>query len=125
MCKERGFALTLGPRFARAVASLSLYSITLLHYSNSSLRSSAQPGAGKTTQVPQYGLEDASERGEPGNIIVAQPRRISAMSVAERVAAERGEMIGGTIGYTIRLESKVRACRYNITKPLTIIATLF
>ena len=71
-------------------------------------------------------LEDASERGEPGNIIVAQPRRISAMSVAERVAAERGEMIGGTIGYTIRLESKVRACRYyNITKPLTIIPTLF
>ena len=31
---------------------------------------------------------------------------ISAMSVAERVAAERGERIGGTVGYTIRLESK-------------------
>jgi len=28
------------------------------------------------------------------------------MSVAERVAAERGERIGGTVGYTIRLESK-------------------
>ena len=35
------------------------------------------------------------------------PRRISAMSVAERVAAERGESIGGTVGYSIRLENKV------------------
>ncbi len=41
-------------------------------------------------QVPQYCLEDAAQRGAPCNIIVAQPRRISAMSVAERVAAERG-----------------------------------
>ena len=31
------------------------------------------------------------------------------MSVAERVAAERGENIGGTVGYTIRLESKTSA----------------
>ena len=36
-----------------------------------------------------------------------QPRRISAMGVAERVASERGEPIGSTVGYTIRLESKV------------------
>ena len=40
------------------------------------------------------------------NVVVAQPRRISAMSVAERIAQERGEAIGGTVGYTIRLESK-------------------
>ena len=65
-----------------------------------------ETGSGKTTQVPQFCLEDAAARGVPCNIIIAQPRRISAMSVAERVAAERGEKIGKTVGYTIRLESK-------------------
>ena len=70
-------------------------------------------GSGKTTQVPQFCLEQACEMGIPCNIVVAQPRRISAMSVAERVAAERGERVGGTVGYTIRLESKTsRDTRY-------------
>ena len=40
--------------------------------------------------MPQYVLEDAAARGVTCNIIVAQPRRVSAMSVAERVASERG-----------------------------------
>lgn len=67
------------------------------------------PGSGKTTQVPQFVLEDATDKGTACNIIIAQPRRISAMSVAERVAAERGEEVGKTVGYTIRLESKAMA----------------
>lgn len=36
-----------------------------------------------------------------------QPRRISAVAVAERVANERGEELGSTVGYSIRLESKL------------------
>ncbi len=35
------------------------------------------------------------------NIIVTQPRRISAISIAERVATERGEMLGDTIGFQV------------------------
>jgi hypothetical protein len=68
-----------------------------------------ETGSGKTTQVPQFVMEDAAARGIACNVVVAQPRRISAMSVAERVASERGERIGGTVGYTIRLESKTSA----------------
>jgi len=65
-------------------------------------------GCGKTTQVPQYVLDDAWSRGEGAAIVCTQPRRISAMTVSERIANERGESIGqSTVGYQIRLESKV------------------
>lgn len=60
---------------------------------------------GKTTQVPQFLLDDP-EIGPACRIVVTQPRRLSAISVSERIAAERGEHIGGTIGYNIRLESE-------------------
>ena len=57
-------------------------------------------------QVPQYLLEDCWKEGKPCRVMCTQPRRISAVSVAERVASERGEPIGESVGYTIRLESK-------------------
>ncbi|RLV88746.1 hypothetical protein DV515_00015325, partial [Chloebia gouldiae] len=68
---------------------------------------SGMTGCGKTTQIPQFIL-DSSLQGSPSrvaNIICTQPRRISAISVAERVAKERTERIGLTVGYQIRLES--------------------
>ena len=51
--------------------------------------------------------EDACERGEGArcNIVCTQPRRISAVGVADRVAQERAERVGDTVGYSIRLES--------------------
>jgi len=68
-----------------------------------------ETGSGKTTQVAQYILEDARARGAGVQIVCTQPRRISAISVAERVAAERGENVGGTVGYAIRGETKAGA----------------
>ncbi|XP_069463895.1 putative ATP-dependent RNA helicase DHX57 isoform X2 [Ambystoma mexicanum] len=68
---------------------------------------SGMTGCGKTTQIPQFIL-DASLQGPPdhvANIICTQPRRISAITVAERVAKERAERVGLTVGYQIRLES--------------------
>ena len=45
-------------------------------------------------------------KGSEASIIMTQPRRISAIGVAERIASERCEHVGETIGYSIRLESK-------------------
>ncbi len=64
---------------------------------------------GKTTQVPQFIIDASlrsSSQGGVANVICTQPRRISAMSVAERVAKERSSHLGGIVGYQIRLESK-------------------
>ena len=61
---------------------------------------SGETGCGKTTQLPQYILESEIESGRGAfcSIICTQPRRISAMAVAERVSAERGEPLGEAVG---------------------------
>ncbi|KAF3795012.1 DExH-box ATP-dependent RNA helicase [Nymphaea thermarum] len=67
---------------------------------------SGETGCGKTTQLPQYILESEIDagRGATCSIVCTQPRRISAMAVSERVAAERGEKLGESVGYKVRLE---------------------
>ncbi|KAK1785374.1 hypothetical protein P4O66_018755 [Electrophorus voltai] len=72
---------------------------------------SGETGCGKTTQVTQFILDDYIQRGAGSlcRVVCTQPRRISAISVAERVAAERAESVGEgrSCGYQIRLQSRL------------------
>jgi len=65
----------------------------------------ARPGAGKTTLVP-LALLDEPWRGD-GTILLLEPRRIAARASARRMAELLGEEPGGTVGYAMRMESKV------------------
>jgi ATP-dependent helicase HrpB len=65
---------------------------------------SAEPGAGKTTRVPEALLADY-----PGQIWVSEPRRLAARLAARRVAEERGERLGGVVGYSVRFEDVTSA----------------
>jgi ATP-dependent helicase HrpB len=65
----------------------------------------APPGAGKTTRVPPALLGEPWVQG--GKIVLLSPRRIAARAAAARMASERGERVGETIGYRVRLDSRV------------------
>ncbi|XP_071827484.1 putative pre-mRNA-splicing factor ATP-dependent RNA helicase PRP1 [Apostichopus japonicus] len=66
-----------------------------------------ETGSGKTTQIPQWCLEYcrvkfpvAAKKG----VACTQPRRVAAMSVAQRVSDEMDVQIGQEVGYSIRFE---------------------
>lgn len=65
----------------------------------------APPGAGKTTRAPPGLLQEPWVGA--GKIVLLSPRRITARAAAARMAAERGERVGETIGYRVRLDSRV------------------
>ncbi|MEM5581247.1 ATP-dependent helicase HrpB [Roseibium sp. AS2] len=67
----------------------------------------AEPGAGKTTRVP-LALLNASWRGD-GKILVLEPRRLAARAAARRMAGDLGEKPGETVGYRVRMDTKVSA----------------
>lgn len=58
-------------------------------------------GCGKTTQVPQFILDDCYSTKTPCNIVVTQPRRIAAISIAKRVCEERNWPLGTVVGYKV------------------------
>lgn len=64
----------------------------------------APPGSGKTTILPLYLLEEEWLKNR--RIIMLQPRRLAAKSVANRMSELCSEAVGNTIGYQIRLERK-------------------
>ncbi|MBL8816432.1 MAG: DEAD/DEAH box helicase [Planctomyces sp.] len=64
----------------------------------------APAGAGKTTRVPPAILDQGNFSGK---IMMLQPRRIAARASAARMAFERGERVGDTVGYRVRFDDKV------------------
>ena len=65
----------------------------------------APPGAGKSTVVPIALLHEPWLRG--GKLLMLEPRRLATRAVATRMAATLGENVGETVGYRMRLETRV------------------
>ncbi|MFD1954434.1 ATP-dependent helicase HrpB [Paenibacillus thailandensis] len=65
----------------------------------------AEPGAGKTTKVPLALLEEPWLQGK--KIVMLEPRRLAARSAAAYMSATLGEQPGGTVGYRVRMDTKV------------------
>ncbi|KAB1277221.1 ATP-dependent RNA helicase TDRD9 [Camelus dromedarius] len=61
-------------------------------------------GSGKSTQLPQYILDHYAERSAYCNIVVTQPRKIGASSIARWISRERAWTLGGLVGYQVGLE---------------------
>ena len=72
-----------------------------------------ETGSGKTTQIPQFVLYDDMPQREGKMVACTQPRRVAAMSVAERVSHEMDVKLGEEVGYSIRFE--------DMTGPKTIL----
>jgi ATP-dependent helicase HrpB len=65
----------------------------------------APPGAGKTTRVPLALLEEPWAVGK--RILMLEPRRLAARSAARYMAASLAEPVGQTVGYRVRMDSRV------------------
>ncbi|KAI1260499.1 P-loop containing nucleoside triphosphate hydrolase protein [Xylariaceae sp. FL1019] len=67
-----------------------------------------ETGSGKSTQSVQFILDDLYSKGlgNATSIVCTQPRRISALGLADRVSEERCSQVGREVGYTIRGENK-------------------
>ena len=89
-------ALPIDPLLPQIVATLA---------DRPSLVLQAPPGAGKTTRVPLALAEAPWMAGR--TVVVLEPRRLAARLAARHMAASLGEPVGGTVGYRVRLDSRV------------------
>ncbi|KAI1812239.1 DEAD/DEAH box helicase [Poronia punctata] len=83
----------------RIVQTVAQFQVTII---------AGETGSGKSTQSVQFILDDLYSKGlgNATNIVCTQPRRISALGLADRVSEERCTQVGKEVGYTIRGENK-------------------
>lgn len=62
-----------------------------------------ETGSGKTTQLPQF-LHEAGWTDSGYQVVCTQPRRVAAVSIAQRVAEETGTQLGELVGYAVRFD---------------------
>ena len=67
----------------------------------------APPGAGKSTVVPLALLEEPWAAASAKRILMLEPRRLAARAVAQRMAQTLGEPVGRTVGYRMRMDTRV------------------
>lgn len=72
---------------------------------NNTLILNAPPGAGKSTLLPLALFEEVWLKGQ--KIVMLEPRRLAAKTIAHRLADLLGEEVGGTVGYRIRFDTRV------------------
>ncbi len=87
--------LPITTRRKEIVRAISLHPVVII---------TGETGSGKTTQLPKMCLE--AGRGISGIIGCTQPRRVAAVTVAERIAEELGQSVGQSVGYRIRFEDR-------------------
>ena len=68
-------------------------------------------GCGKTTRIPQFVLDHCHSTKTPCNIVVTQPRRLAAISVARRVCYERNWPLGSVVGYKVN-SNHINSCNH-------------
>ncbi|KAG1766414.1 P-loop containing nucleoside triphosphate hydrolase protein [Suillus occidentalis] len=105
LCQSQAYATMLSARRRLPAFAAKDNFVSLLEH-NRVVVVVGETGCGKTTQLPQFILDSLilSGHGAEASIVITQPRRISAVSVAARVSAERID--DGSVGYAIRGETK-------------------